>query len=361
MISDLDNLRAAVTWALDRDDEADVHIGFRIVEALFGEAAMRRASGVNAWALRSLERAEIMSPAERYAANCAKGWDHFQRGDVEAALDLALLALEETPTPEQQSAHVLAATSHGNLGDLDAALRIFEDGLARAHGPDRDFWTGTLHAVRAMALAAFGRFEEARVDGEEALTTARRLRNPTALSMALCGLGFSLLGPDPQRSRRAFEESIALAEAGAISGTLDSMLGLVAPLRFADGDVAEAFDGLITTLTRMRESGERISVNNSLDASLTVLAEMGERDVPAIITGIRSAETFGPAMASLALAARVRYDASIAEVRAALGDEAFDAAAARGAAMSADEALTYLLAELQRVRAALPDESVRKD
>jgi tetratricopeptide (TPR) repeat protein len=304
-----------------------------------------------------------MSPAERHAARCAKGWDLFQRGDVEAALDLALLALEEeeAATSEHQSAHILAATSHGNLGDLDAALGILEDGLARAQGLDRDFWTGTLHAVRAMSLAAFGRVEEARVEGEEAVAIARRTRNPTALSLALSGLGFSLFGPDPQRARAALEESIALAEAGAISGTLDSMLGLIAPLRFADGDVAGALDGLITTLTRMRESGERISVNNSLDSSLTVLAELGELEVPAVITGIRAAETFGPAMASLGIAARVRYAPMVAEVRAALGDEAFDAAAARGAAMSADEVLHFLLAELQRVRAALPDENVRRD
>jgi hypothetical protein len=42
----------------------------------------------------------------------------------------------------------------------------------------------------------------------------------------------------------------------------------------------------------------------------------------------------------------------VAEVRAALGDRDFDAAAARGAAMSADEAIDFLLGELRRVRAA---------
>ncbi|MCJ7672422.1 MAG: adenylate/guanylate cyclase domain-containing protein, partial [Acidimicrobiia bacterium] len=72
LIEDADNLRAAVTWALDRDDEPDVRIGFRIVAALHIEAAMRRASGVSAWAARALERAELMSPTERFDARCAR-------------------------------------------------------------------------------------------------------------------------------------------------------------------------------------------------------------------------------------------------------------------------------------------------
>jgi tetratricopeptide (TPR) repeat protein len=301
-----------------------------------------------------------MSPTERFNARCAKGWDLFQRGDVEGARDLALLALEDA-APEHHSAHLLAATSHAQLGDLDGANRIYEDGLIGTRGTEHDLWRSGLHAGRAMNLAAVGRFEEARVDGEEAVTIARRLRNPTTLSLALFGLGWSSLGPDPAQARLALEESIALAESGAIQGGLDAMLGLVAPLRFVDGDVSGALDALITTLTRMRESGERLSVINALDSSLTVLAELGEHEVPAVITGIRAAETFGPASTGIAGAARARHDEIIAEVGAALGDRAFDAAAARGAAMSADEALHFLLAELQRVRAALPDENVRKD
>jgi tetratricopeptide (TPR) repeat protein len=354
MLEDLDSLRVAVTWALDRDDRADVRIGFRIVAALFNEAAMRRASGISAWAARALERAELMSPTDRYAARCAKGWDLFQRGDVEGALDLSLLTLDEMATPEQQSAHLLAATSYAQLGDLDGANRIYEDGLALTQGAEHDLWRSALHAGRAMNLGAVGRYEEARADAEEAVAIARRLRNPTTLSLALFGLGWSSLGPDPDQARVALEESITLAESGAIQGGLDAMLGLVTPLRFRDGDVAGALDALITTLTRMRESGERLSVTNLLDSSLTVLAELGEGEVPAIITGIRGSETFGPASSGIAGAARARHDKTVAEVQAVLGEEAFDAAAAGGAAMSADEALGFLLAELQRVRAALP-------
>jgi tetratricopeptide (TPR) repeat protein len=303
-----------------------------------------------------------MSPSERFNARCARGWDIFQRGDVEGALELALLTLEGEAVPEHGSMHVLAASSHAQLGDLDGALRTYEEGLtnARELHPEEPHWTVSLQSARAMSLSAFGRFEEARVDGEEAVALARRVGNPTGLSLALFGLAWSFVESDPRQARAAFEESIALAEAGAIAGGLDAMLGLVAPLRFADGDVAGALDGLITTLTRTRESGERLSVLNTLDASLTVLAEIGEREVLAVIGGIRAAETFGPASAGMAGASRAGHEV-VAEVRVALGDQAFDAATARGAAMSADEALGFLLAELQRVRAALPDENVRKD
>ena len=272
---------------------------------------------------------------------------------MEGARDLALLALEEA-SPEHQSAHILAATALAQLGDLDGANRTYEDGLTWTQDAGSGgLWQSAIHACRAINLAQVGRFEEARVDGEEAVAIARRLRNPTGLSLALFGLGWSLLGPDPTQARAALEESIALAEAGAIQGGLDAMLGLIAPLRLADGDVAGALDGLSTTVTRMRESGERLSVVNSLDSSLIVLSELGEREVPATITGIRAAETFAPAGAGIAGVARARHDEIVAEVRATLGDEAFDAAAARGAAMSDEDALTFLLTELECVRAGL--------
>jgi predicted ATPase/class 3 adenylate cyclase len=352
LLDDLDNLRAAVTWALDRTDESDARYGFRIAAALYNEAAMRRSTGVGAWASRALERAELMTEGELYNTRCAVAWDLFQRGDVAAARDLSLLTIREG-VPTNQSARVCAATSTAQFGEIDAALGIYAAGIELlVDGQGDEYSAAALHAGRAMHLAAYGRFDEARAAGEQAVAYARRLHNPTATSVALYGLGWSLYESDPGAAQAALEEAIALSEEAAVEGGLDAMLGLVAPLRFRAGDVAGALDALCTTVSRMREIGERQSVNNALDASITTLPALGEREVPAVLSGIRSVETFGPRR-GVSGPAQARLDAAVAELRTALGDEAFEAAVARGAAMSDEEALTYLLAELQRVRASL--------
>jgi predicted ATPase/class 3 adenylate cyclase len=353
LLADLDNFRAAVTWALDRTDEPDAQLGLRIVAGLFNEAALRRSTGIAAWAHRSMDRADLMTEGQLYDIRCAVAWDLFQRGDPGGARALALLTISEG-APTQHSAHMCAATSAAQFGDIDTALAIYAAGIDLLRdGRGDDYSAAALYSGQAMSLAQCGRFEEASVAGEQARVIARRLGNPTALVLALHGLGWSLTESDPSAARAALEESIALSEQAALEGGLDAMLGMVAPLRFRDGDVAQALDALCATVARMRETGERASVINAIEASVTMRPVLGEREVPAVIWGSEAAETFGPRR-GLGSPAQARLDATVAELRSTLGDAAFDAAVARGAAMSDEEALNFLLDELTRVRASLP-------
>lgn len=108
-----------------------------------------------------------------------------------------------------------------------------------------------------------------------------------------------------------------------------------------------------------KRANDRSHVYQVVPCSIASAARYASRtafpraSVPAPITGIRAAETFAPAGAGIAGVARARHDEIVAELHAALGEQAFAAAAARGAAMSDEEALTFLLEELERVRAAL--------
>ena len=100
----------------------------------------------------------------------------------------------------------------------------------------------------------------------------------------------------------------------------------------------------------MREIGERLSVINSLDAcghacSASWASARCRRPSSASGRRRRSGRATG-----IAGVARARHDEIVAEVRSTLGDDAFEAAVARGAAMSDDEALAFLLGELERVR-----------
>ncbi len=63
------------------------------------------------------------------------------------------------------------------------------------------------------------------------------------------------------------------------------------------------------------------------------------------------AELFGPSAAMLTGPERERHEAALVTVRGRLGDVELQASLDRGAAMDDNEAITYALAELTRVRA----------
>ncbi len=359
IIDATDNLRAAFTWAMDRTEPADVDFAFRIVGALVAEAALRRSTGVGAWAERALERSELMTEAERCSAQGAMCWDLFQRGELVRARALAFEAIDAGLPPGvaglgSLQAYQCAATCAAQLGDLDEALAIFAEAIdVAADLPAAQYSLAAVRAVRSMALSSHGRFEEACDDANAALTIARRIRNPTVQGLALQALGWGSWTIDPEPARIAFEEAVTLMKTGAIEGGIDAARARLAPLRLGAGDESGAIDALLETFAHMREIGERLSVLTALDSSLTVLAALGEDEPAAVLAGVMRAESFGPAGAMLTGPERERHEAALVTVRGRLGDDALQAALDRGATMDDNEAIAYALAELTRVRATL--------
>src|SRR3954469_18735095 len=64
---DLDNLRAAVTWALDTSDPETQQLGVRIIVAVGYEVNMDRRAGVGLWAEHALRRVNQWPPRQRAA------------------------------------------------------------------------------------------------------------------------------------------------------------------------------------------------------------------------------------------------------------------------------------------------------
>ena len=84
--ADRDNLRAAVYWALDRDDDDDASLALRIIAALAYEALMDPPGGIGAWAERAFDVALRSSAPERTAVIGAAA----QQAQTLAQFDLAL-------------------------------------------------------------------------------------------------------------------------------------------------------------------------------------------------------------------------------------------------------------------------------
>jgi tetratricopeptide (TPR) repeat protein len=163
------------------DDDARTGLGAALVE-------LGRARD----ALPDLETAVESQPDPRYLVHFADAL--WQLGDTHGALDAAAMAVRVAPAwPDATSrlAWMLALAPEAERRDPERALRIADAALTR--GPDP-----LLLAARAAALAALGRFSEARADAERASTLAREAGD-VALADSLTAHAASYARNEPWR------------------------------------------------------------------------------------------------------------------------------------------------------------------
>ena len=172
------------------DDDARTGAGAALVE-------LERARD----ALAYLEPAVESQPNPRYLAHFADAL--WQLGDAQSALDAAAMAVRVAPAwpgASSRLAWMLALAPAAERRDPARALRIADAALER--GPDP-----LLLAARAAALAAAGRFADARADAERASAHAREAGD-RALADSLAAHAASYARNQPWRDPpRPFEAS----------------------------------------------------------------------------------------------------------------------------------------------------------
>lgn len=222
-------------------------------------------------------------------------------------------------------------------GDLTRAKRLYHDGLRQG----RRAGSG---AVSVLALCQLG----AIAHGEGDTGTARRLyeealsrSDDTFSCMALQGLGLLAISErDLPVARRHLEAALALARshgAGAVAAALLHDLGNVARL---DDDFPSADDLYLEALSEYARCGQPPEVADTLEATAGIAARTGRAERAARLVG--AAQT----VRCQARAARDTYrcpflESDLADMREHLPGDRFDAAVAQGAAMAADEAISY--------------------
>jgi tetratricopeptide (TPR) repeat protein len=351
---ELDNLRTAVGWALDRDGD-DVELGLRIIAALACESYMDRSSGVGAWALRAAPLAEHTGPGRRTAVLAAASMDALLGGDYVTGRSLGEQALRDglpTDCPALHVAHLAIAECDTFSGNHARALEVMAEARRAVDDVGGDTYSlASIDAADAAFTAMSGDFGRARPMAEEAVRLTRSLGNPSILAVSLFALGFALWDEDPIEALAALDESVALARAGASDMVLAAALSLAARVRARGGDAPAALRGLRDALSAADDVGDRPTFFSALDRAIEILVSAGELDRAAVITGV---VTRGPFREMTSLQggpeeqARARV---IEELRGRLGAPRFDAAVERGAALSYDEVIDYSVGELDALLA----------
>ena len=361
---DLDNLRAAVTWALDRDDPDDVELGVAIVADLHVQASNDVGSGIGEWAERAVPHARASTPTRRRAVLGAAAFTALQvRADLATGRALALEALRDPLTadpPMSTLADATLALVQQYAGELDAmrahlgATQAQLDALG-----DHPYEQSMLHSGTSHLLGHFGDRAGARAEAEAALRIARRLRNPTALGNALFAVGWTFARDDPGVALPALDESIALARAGGYDAAYGTMLSVAAEIRARTGDLPGALRDLRDAFVRSAEIGDHMNFASAAMNGAVIAALVGGPELAAVLGGFSEDAPMG------AMVLRHNPEDMVDELQrsqrdalVALGATEYEVERARGAAMGIDEVAAYAREAIDRILAEMPDEQV---
>jgi non-specific serine/threonine protein kinase len=329
LAAEIDNLRAALAWC---QEAADAHPGSEC-------AAPTPRSGVPSppAAEAGLRLADALYYLWIHCGYLTEGsqW-----------LEGALVRGSEAPASLRAGAFLHAAwlaqyrgKPESHISFLRSARQGFEEALtlARTEG-DR---SGIAAAVLALAevTQGLGDKDAAWSYGVEARRRKAELEEPVGLASALENMAaIALARKDHRNARALLDECVALRRERGDSSGLIHTLGAMGHLARDDGDYASARAIYRESLMLRRDLGHRIAVAQSLE-DLAVLAGR-EKQAERAIRILGAAEVFcGTLGARSPVADPTEYERTVAEGRAALGEEAFAAAWAAGRALSLDQAV----------------------
>jgi predicted ATPase/transcriptional regulator with XRE-family HTH domain len=314
-----DNLRAALRWAI-RDREADT--AARLALALW-----------RFWASRSR-----LSEGRRWL-------------EAVVALGEGRYEGSEPTLPARRRAFLLLVTGilAAGQGDYDRAVALYEESLAlyRTLG-HRKGMSGPLRELGAVAYRK-GDFERAAQLNEQALAITREFGSAFGEGLTLCYLADVMRAQgDLERARTLLEESLAslrrqvypLRVANALARTL-ARLGSIA---CETGEYERAADYFKESLELVRRFDFAFDAVACLEGLARVAAMQDRPERAARLCGASFAlrEEMGTPLSPIVQA---DHDHAVQTARAALGEDAFDAARAEGRATPPEQAIAEALEE----------------
>jgi hypothetical protein len=285
--AELDNIRAAVVWALDESTPEDHRFALSIIADLATEVQGDRASGYGSWATRALVFADEATPGTRAAVLACAALDAYERGDLDNACVLAESSVRpevpvNCPCPSLPFVALAATLSQmDHFVDADAVMTSALEHVdaIHQHPPSQAILLG----VRSIFRAINGNTQAASHDATAALRHARELESPLLLVLALSGVASASIDEAPERARSAIEESIALTRSGASDMNFTLALRQLALLDLRDGDTAGALDAVRAAIIHDHANGVRPSLAGTLLIGCELLNTLGYVDRAAVL------------------------------------------------------------------------------
>jgi tetratricopeptide (TPR) repeat protein len=336
-----DNIRAALTWAMHA---GEAEVGLRIGSALW-----------RFWQLRSYvqearERMEgLLTLGSGSTATRATAQTEIANlAQLQGDRDTARRLLEESLTVHRRTgdahmvAHTLGLLGHVAMagGEIDSALALFREAFEVARGGVSPWIESAVLWRIGVCLAERGELDDAERTLEEAVDLVRQHGDARNIGGSLISLaGVALMRGDRERARPLFDESLALFRSLDDAWGISNSLCNVAFLALEEGDAETAGALVAEALASERDIGDHPVLGKALEMSAR-LAAAGGHPAPAIrlyaraalhraLSGVR--REYGLGLPDPML--------QIADLRARVGETAFEEEWERGRAMTLLEAI----------------------
>ncbi|HEV2310727.1 MAG TPA: adenylate/guanylate cyclase domain-containing protein [Acidimicrobiia bacterium] len=350
VVLEIDNLRAAMAWSLERPDEQLAGVSIAAHLALL--VSTFRSLGLGAWVERAVPAARGAPSGLRFTVIGTAAFSAIMRGDAAATTQF----LEETfeagvPDDALHYSPAYTALSLASLAtDLNETVAVSREGLERSERSGHAFGAVSMRGQVGVFAALAGDPETGHRETGQALVEARRLGNASALALSLYLWAAAWWMDEPLRALEALEESAALTRGGASDVVYADTLELLSRLRADDGDLSGSLRAIQAALRETFASGNRLSLTSHAWYLAESLGRLqAHLEIAAVAAGICISDELAPYAPQLGGRERDVHEQSVAATRAALGDEAYDALVAQGQAMGFDDVVTYLSDTLERL------------
>ncbi len=287
--TEIDNIRAAVVWALDRDDPEDILFGVRAIAAVGDTMNVDTTLGVGSWARRALTKVDGAAPSLRAAVFATASYDAHLHGDNATAIELGRTSVEigtADGTAMPSIGYFALAMASAMSGHSDLALEVIAEReriLAEAEATDHEL--ARFYAGLVPALVAAGDMSWARRFADKGLDHARRAGSSSMLAQAWFGRGMVLAVVDPIGALEAFDTTIKCCAVGISFDLLGPALYQRAGLRAARGDSAGALEDLRRAVVHLWEIGQVPQLDGAFGFSMDILVAAGEAAATFVIVG----------------------------------------------------------------------------
>jgi predicted ATPase len=351
LLADLENFRAALTWALDSPLEQDAELAMVIIGELGvnGRSARPTTFVAGADYDQAVERARRSTSRYTSLVRIYAAVNAYYRGDFLGGRELSREAMQSLRESLGESAYpawvlglnLMFVNPKDLATELTAAIRILDEAGA-------DTWDyAWLRTAAAGIAAAVGDVDLACREAKVALANSRRLDSPSLQAQALYALGLASWQSDPTAARAALEEHMQIARAIDWDQVSARVLSLLAELDAADGaDVPGAVASMREAIRIAHADDDRPAFAVCLARGVAVMVALGELEKAGVFWGAVTDGVFAR-LTVLPANEIVGHNDILARVRSELGPDSYAAATAHGAAMTYDQINAFALAAVE--------------
>jgi predicted ATPase/Tfp pilus assembly protein PilF len=342
-----DNLRAALAWSRQ---QAAWEVGLRLGGALWRFWFMHgHLSEGRRWLEVVLGGSGAAPAPARATALHGAGVLAERQGDYgrATALHAEALALRRELGDRggiAGSLNNLGIVAH-DQGDYGRATALYEEALA-LHRELGDT-SGIASSLNNLGLVAWqqGDYGRAAALHEEALALRRELGDKSGIASSLNNLAVVAQEQgDYGRATALYEESLALMRELGDTWRIALALNNLGEVAYEQGNYGRAVALYAESLTLCRAIGNKYVAASCLEGLAAVACAQGQPERGARLVGVAAALRAALSM-PLAPNERAAQERTVAAARAALGEDAFAAAWAKGQTLPLEQAIAYALGE----------------